>query len=111
MAALPQAAAQARSEGSPEDPAVAFRRAAENGDLAGLQALLGQQSDINARDSLGRTALMLATLSGQTNAAAALLAYGADPNAADARGTTPLQAALAANQAAIAAALQRYGAR
>jgi hypothetical protein len=110
VAAPPRAAAQGRSDGS-QDSAVAFRRAAENGDLAALQALLGQQSDINARDSLGRTPLMLATLNGQTNAAAALLAYGADPNAADARGTTPLQAALAANQAAIAAALQRYGAR
>src|ERR1700733_15270782 len=80
VAALPQAAGKARSEGSPEDTAGAFRRAAENGDLAALHALLGKQSDINARDSLGRTALMLATLSGQTNAAAALLAYGADPN-------------------------------
>ncbi|MGH8266556.1 MAG: ankyrin repeat domain-containing protein, partial [Steroidobacteraceae bacterium] len=73
--------------------------------------LLDQQPDINSRDSLGRTALMLATLQGQTKAVAALLAYGADPNAADARGTTPLQAAMAGNHADVVATLRRHGAR
>jgi hypothetical protein len=93
------------------DPAAAVRRAAEIGDLAGLQRLLEKQSDIDSRDPAGRTALMLATLHGQTDAVAALLAYGADPNAADADGTTPLQAARAGDHPAIVAALQRYGAR
>ena len=93
------------------DPAAAFRRAAEMGDLAGLKALLENQADIDSRDAVGRTALMLATLHGQSNAVAVLLAYGADPNAADADGTTPLQAAKAGDHPAIVAALQRYGAR
>jgi hypothetical protein len=93
------------------DPAAAVRRAAEIGDLAGLQRLLEKQSDIDSGDAAGRTALMLATLHGQTDAVAALLAYGADPNAADADGTTPLQAARAGDHPAIVAALQRYGAR
>ena len=93
------------------DPAAAFRRAAEMGDLPGLKALLERQADIDSRDAVGRTALMLATLHGQTNAVAVLLAYGADPNAADADGTTPLQAAKAGDHPAIVAALQRYGAR
>jgi len=93
------------------DPAAAFRRAAEMGDLAGLKALLEKQADIDSRDAVGRTALMLATLHGQSNAVAVLLAYGADPNAADADGTTPLQAAKAGDHPAIVAALQRYGAR
>ena len=93
------------------DPAAAFRRAAEMGDLPGLKALLEKQADIDSRDAVGRTPLMLATLHGQTNAVAVLLAYGADPNAADADGTTPLQAAKAGDHPAIVAALQRYGAR
>jgi len=95
----------------PTDPAAALRQAAESGDVAGLQTLLGQQVDIDARDSGGRTALMLATLHGQGSVVDTLLAHGADPNAADARGTTPLQAALDGQQPAIAAALRRAGAR
>jgi hypothetical protein len=96
---------------APADPAAAVRRAAEMGDLSGLQMLLEKQTDVDSRDAAGRTALMLATLHGQTDAVAALLAYGADPNAAAADGTTPLQAARAGDHPAIVAALQRYGAR
>jgi len=97
--------------GAPEDPAAAFRRAAESGDLAALAALRQKQSNIDSRDQLGRTALMLATLHGQTDAVSALLAYGADPNAADADGIRPLQAAVAGDQPDIVATLKRYGAR
>jgi hypothetical protein len=104
-------AAAPRISEAPADPAAAVRRAAEIGDLSGLQMLLTKQTDIESRDAVGRTALMLATLHGQTDAVAALLAYGADPNAADADGTTPLQAARAGDHPAIVAALQRYGAR
>jgi hypothetical protein len=93
------------------NPAAAFRHAAEVGDLATLSVLAEKQADIAARDSAGRTALMLATLHGEADAVDALLAYGADPNAADADGTTPLQAATAGDRPAIAAALRRHGAR
>ncbi|HTD12871.1 MAG TPA: ankyrin repeat domain-containing protein [Steroidobacteraceae bacterium] len=93
------------------NPAAAFRHAAEVGDLAALATLVETQADIDARDSAGRTALMIATLHGEADAVAALLAYGADPNAADANGTTPLQAATAGDHPAIAAALRRHGAR
>ncbi len=96
---------------TPADRTVALQRAAESGDLAGLQLLLEENAPVDARDSSGRTALMLATLNGQGRAVDALLAHGADPNAADIDGTTPLQAAVAANQPAIAAALRRAGAR
>jgi len=92
------------------DPAAAFRRAAEMGDLPGLKALLEKQADIDSRDAVGRTALMLATLHGQTNAVAVLLAYGADRTLRCGR-YTPLQAAKASDHPAIVAALQRYGAR
>jgi hypothetical protein len=93
------------------DPAAQLRQAAESGNVPALQDLLAKQPVIDARDASGRTALMLATLHGRTEAVDALLSAGADPNAADARGTTPLQAALAGDQPAIAAALRRAGAR
>lgn len=109
--ATPRAAAPMPPPARPTDPAVALRRAAEIGDMPALRTLLAGQVDIDARDSGGHTALMLAILHGQSGAVDALLARGADPNAADAFGTTPLQAALAGSQPAIAAALQRAGAR
>ena len=96
---------------APPDRTVALQRAAESGDIAGLQLLLEENAPVDARDSSGRTPLMLAALNGQGRAVDALLAHGADPNAADIDGTTPLQAAVAANQPAIAAALRRAGAR
>jgi ankyrin repeat protein len=111
ITAVPRPGAAVTPTDAPVDPAAALRRAAEIGDLSGLKALLEKQADIESRDAVGRTALMLATLHGQTNAVAVLLAYGADPNAADADGTTPLQAAKAGDHPAIVAALQRYGAR
>lgn len=110
-ASAPQLAEAYMRSAPPAQRAAAFQHAAETGDLATLQGLLAKQVNIDARDSLGRTALMLATLHGQTDTVTALLAAGADPNLADLRGTTPLQAAVAADQTAIIAALQRYGAR
>jgi hypothetical protein len=96
--------------GRPED-AAALWRAAENGDLARLRALHEQHADLNATDSAGRTALMLATLSGRAQAVAALLDYGADPNIVDAGGRSPLDAARAAHQDDIVSALRARGAR
>jgi Ankyrin repeats (3 copies) len=94
-----------------QETAAALRRAAEIGDLAALETLLQKNVDLDSPDSSGRTALMLATVHGQADAAVALLDHGASPNAADARGTTPLEAAQAGNHPDIAAALKRYGAR
>jgi hypothetical protein len=110
LSAAPPAPAMLHA-GRPTGSSTALRRAAEIGDIRGLQTSLDEHVDINARDASGRTALMLATLHGQTAAVDTLLAYGADPNAADARGTTPLQAAVAGDQRAIVAALKRAGAR
>jgi hypothetical protein len=93
------------------DPGAALRHAAEIGDLATLAVLVSKQTDIDSRDSAGRTALMLATLHGQAGAVDALLAHGADPDAADTDGTTPLQAAAAGHHPSIAAALRSHGAK
>jgi hypothetical protein len=107
----PPAPAAFTSAARTMDPAAQLRQAAEMGDIAALRALLDQRTPVDARDASGRTALMLATLHGRTEAVDALLSAGADPNAADARGATPLQAALAGDQPSIAAALRRAGAR
>jgi hypothetical protein len=110
-AGRPQVAAPMSPAPRPADQSAELRRAAEAGDVAALQAVLGTHPAIDARDDGGRTALMLATLHGQARAVEVLLASGADPNAADARGTTPLQTAETANQPAIADLLRRAGAR
>lgn len=111
ITAAPRTSAAAALVQTAVDPAQAFRQAAERGDLTALEALREKQTNIDARDAEGRSALMLAIEHGQSNAVSALLADGADPNAADARGTTPLQAATAGGQSAIIATLRRYGAR
>ena len=92
-------------------PGAQLRHAAELGDLAQLEALSRGQPDLNARDALGRTALLLATVNGHANAVAALMAYGADARVADAQGVTPLAAARAAGNAEIVAIFARYGLR
>ena len=66
---------------------------------------------IDARDSDGRTALMLAVLQGRLDTVVALLGRGADPNVADTSGVTPLQAARAQHQPEMVDALLRAGAR
>jgi hypothetical protein len=111
--AAPAAAAESRAAPlrPQEDSGAALWRAAENGDLAALRELHQQHANLNATDGAGRTALMIATLHGHSQAVAVLLDYGADPNIADARGESPLDAALAADESEIIAALKRHGAR
>ena len=94
-----------------QDSGAALRRAAAGGDLARLADLVKDRSLIEARDSQGRTPLLLAVLAHQAAAARALLDAGADANAADAGGVTPLAAARAANDPQLAALLEGYGAR
>jgi Ankyrin repeats (3 copies) len=89
----------------------ALRQSADSGDLPGLRAVLDEKVSIDSRDSSGRTALLLAVLSGRDAVVTALLERGADPNLSDAYGETPLHAAIAANHTEIALALRRAGAR
>src|SRR6185436_7679562 len=58
-------------------------KAAAKGDLAKVQALLGQGAGVNSRDKDGRTALLRASQEGRTAVVQALLAASADPNLAD----------------------------
>lgn len=86
-------------------------RAAETGDLQGIQAALDANIDVNARDPQGRTALMRATRRGQTKSVQALLAHGADPNLPDGDGFTPLRVATSAGSTAIIVVLKKSGGR
>ncbi len=108
VAAASGRVAQARLQ---EDTGPALWRAAASGDLAALRDLHQQRANLNAADGAGRTALLIATLHGHSQAVSALLDYGADPNIADAQGESPLDAALAADESEIIAALKRHGAR
>ncbi len=100
-----------QSAAAAADYGPALRRAAEDADLPALRELHDKRVNLDSRDAQGRTALMLATLHGHSQAVSALLAYGADPNLADASGETPLDAALAADESEIIAELKHNGAR
>jgi len=110
-AAARAAAGAAGRDSQPEEAADALHRGAAAGDVAVLDGLLAQPTDVNARDAAGRTALLVAVLHGRGAAIAMLLAHGADPNAADSAGTTPLAAARARGDVATAEILRRHGAR
>jgi hypothetical protein len=104
------APARARVADSVALPGAALRRSAESGDIDGVVALLDGKVDIEARDSAGRTALMLAVLNGRDAVVTVLLAHGADPNVTDGHGETPLHLAVAGNHPSIEAALRHAGA-
>ncbi len=67
--------------------------AARIGDAAGVQTLLGQGVDVDARTDIGETALILAAFGGHATTVEALLAGGADVNAESKFGSTALMRA------------------
>ncbi|MDT8399724.1 MAG: ankyrin repeat domain-containing protein [Pseudomonadales bacterium] len=87
----------------------ALAEAASSGDLDGVQALLQQGADIDARLRDGSTALHQAVLGDHTAISLKLLALGADPASADRYGITPLYLAALNGNADIVAALLAAG--
>ena len=71
-------------------PPGALHRAAQSGDIAGLQAALAAGVQVDARDGRGWTALMYAVNKGYTLLVAPLLAAGADPDVRAPDGATGL---------------------
>lgn len=84
--------------------------AAQVGNLAEMSELL-QQTNVNARDGQGSTALHLAVKRGKTDAIKLLLRSGADVNAADANGNTPLILAATEGLGELLSLLLDHGAR
>ena len=88
-----------------------LRSASAAGDLTQATLLLDQGASVDARDTLGRTPLLLAVAQNRIAVVRLLLARGADPNAADNTGLTPLQQAKDKDLRDIAALLEQAGAR
>ncbi len=63
--------------------------------ISEIERLLSSGANVNARDAVGNTALLVASWSGHVDMASLLLAHGADPNLRQIQtGWTPLHAAL-----------------
>ena len=89
--ALP-ARARRKAECERAQPAL-LSAAYSDDDPTGVELLLKRKAKIDAHDALGRTALMMAALHGNTATAEALIDAGAQFGIADTRGTTALMEA------------------
>jgi len=98
-------AAPGFSRAADQDARSAFHEAAKAGDLAFLEKSLAQGQTINAPDSQGYTALILAAYYGREKAVNLLLAKGADACAKDKRGNTAALGAIFKGHFAIARSL------
>jgi hypothetical protein len=83
----------AKSECDRAQPAILCAAGVSDDDAAGIELLLKRKANVDARDSLGRTALMVAALQGHAGIVATLLDAGAKVGLADSRGTTALMEA------------------
>src|SRR5512146_2436621 len=83
----------AKPECERAQPALLCAAGIADDDAHGVELLLKRKVKVDARDSLGRTALMVAALQGHVGIAAALLDAGAQVGLADSRGTTALMEA------------------
>ncbi|WP_200950039.1 MULTISPECIES: ankyrin repeat domain-containing protein [unclassified Nocardioides] len=82
--------AQSTEPSTPKEPTMTRRqatallaRATADGDLATVKEALANRPDLESRNDLGRTPLVVATKSNRVAIARALLQAGADPNAKD----------------------------
>ncbi len=88
-AALESALNAALTHNPIADPDDALLRAAGSGDADQVARALRAGADLEARDSLQRTPLLLAVTNDQVDAARLLVAMGADPDALDHQHDTP----------------------
>jgi len=87
-------------------------RAALDGDLARVEALVSGNSElVNAQNPSGMTPLHLAAWEGHAAVTEFLLQHGADPNVAEANGNTPLHFAASYGYTEIARLLLEHGAQ
>jgi ankyrin repeat protein len=84
--------------------------AASDGDLAAMEALLAEGTEIDARGENGETPLILAILKDHADVVELLIAHGADVMARNERGLTPLHAAAYSGSTEVAGLLLDHGA-
>jgi ankyrin repeat protein len=83
----------AKCECDRAQPALLCAAGVSDDDPAGIELLIKRKANVDSRDSLGRTALMVAALQGHAGIVATLLDAGAQVGLADSRGTTALMEA------------------
>jgi ankyrin repeat protein len=71
-------------------PSVDIHQAAKDGNIKAVKQHLAAGTDVNTKDAIGTTPLLLAVTKGQKEIVELLIAEGADVNAKDKDGTTPL---------------------
>ena len=76
-----------------------------------VQLLIKSKADLNARDNIGRTALMLAVVGTRTDSVKTLIDSGADVNIKDAQGDTALKYAKKMGEKEIIALLKKARAK
>ena len=89
----------------------ALHHAIEARDAETVEVLLRYGAKVNAKNSVGWTALHLAACKGETESAEVLLRYGANVNAQDDNGLTALTYAEMHRHSDLARLLRSYGAR
>ena len=90
-------------------PSVDIHQAAMDGNIAAVKQHLDAGTDLEARDVLGMTPLIIAASEGQNEIAELLIANGADVNAKDIDGTTPLDLAIGLLKTETADLLRKHG--
>ncbi|XP_058095450.1 integrin-linked protein kinase 1-like isoform X2 [Magnolia sinica] len=93
------------------DPTVRIMYLANEGDLEGIEELLGAGTDVNYSDIDGRTALHVAACQGRTDVVELLIRRGAKVDSKDRWGSTPLADAIYYKNHDVIKLLEKHGAK